>query len=79
MEKLQASQEPLLHDSELSVELKEESLCPEKSSIDKPKLFARFGRRRTHNEQLLVHPCEVILSRATFYGSEAINAVKVFI
>jgi hypothetical protein len=38
---------------------------------------ARFGRRRTHNEQLVVRPCGIILSRATFYGSEGIAAVAV--
>jgi hypothetical protein len=38
---------------------------------------ARFARRRTHNEQLVVRPCGVILSRATFFGSEAVSAVRV--
>lgn len=38
---------------------------------------ARFGRRRTHNEELAVASCGVILGRATFYGSEAPNGVRV--
>jgi hypothetical protein len=38
---------------------------------------ARFGRRRTHNEELCVGSCGVILGRATFYGSEAPNGVRV--
>lgn len=38
---------------------------------------ARFGRRRTHNEQLCVASCGVILGRATFFGSEAPNGVRV--
>ena len=38
---------------------------------------ARFGRRWTHNEELCVASCGVILGRATFYGSEAPNGVWV--
>lgn len=43
----------------------------------KSSLKARFGRKRTHNEQLIMRPCGVINSRATLQGSEAISAVKV--
>ncbi|PVF92368.1 hypothetical protein CPB86DRAFT_186509 [Serendipita vermifera] len=35
------------------------------------KVKAFFGRRRTHNEELAVMSCGVIIGRATFYGSEA--------
>ncbi|KAF6743134.1 hypothetical protein DFP72DRAFT_994087 [Ephemerocybe angulata] len=42
-------------------------------------LKARFGRRRTHNEELCVASCGVILGRATFYGSEAPNGVRLFL
>ena len=38
---------------------------------------ARFDHRRTHNEQLCVASCGIILGRATFYGSEAPNGVHV--
>lgn len=41
------------------------------------KLKAYFARRCTHNEQLIMRPCGVILSRATFYGAEAISSVHV--
>ena len=41
------------------------------------KLTARFGRRRTHNEQILVAPCGMILARETFYGAEAISSCAV--
>ena len=41
------------------------------------KVFARFGRRRTHNEELCVASCGVILGRATFYGAEGPNSVRV--
>ncbi|KAJ3506212.1 hypothetical protein NLJ89_g6995 [Agrocybe chaxingu] len=40
----------------------------------KHKLKVIFGRRRTHNQQLIMRPCGVILSRATFFGSESISA-----
>ncbi|KAI0681980.1 hypothetical protein BC835DRAFT_1289183 [Cytidiella melzeri] len=38
------------------------------------RLRAQFGRRRTHNEQLIVAPCGVIIARATFFGSEAVSS-----
>lgn len=50
---------------------------PNPASSKQPKLKARFGRRWTHNEQLFVRCCGIIISRATFYGSEAISGVKV--
>ncbi|KZO89741.1 hypothetical protein CALVIDRAFT_491440, partial [Calocera viscosa TUFC12733] len=43
------------------------------------KTKARFARRRTHNEQLIVRPCGVILGRATFYGAEALSSVADFL
>ncbi|KAF8580189.1 hypothetical protein K439DRAFT_1267774, partial [Ramaria rubella] len=41
-------------------------------------VFARFGRRQTHNEQLCVASCGVILARAMFYGAEGPNSVRLF-
>lgn len=38
---------------------------------------ARMARRWTHNEQLFVMCCGVILSRGTFYTSEGLSGVKV--
>ncbi|KAF7378197.1 hypothetical protein MSAN_00244300 [Mycena sanguinolenta] len=37
------------------------------------KLRALFGRRRTHNEQIFVRPCGMIVAHATFYGSESVS------
>jgi len=51
--------------------------CAGKPEEGNRKLRAYFGRRRTHNEQLIMRPCGVILSRATFFGSEAVSAVNV--
>jgi hypothetical protein len=41
------------------------------------KLRAQFGRKRTHNEQIIVAPCGIILARETFYGAEAVSTVVV--
>lgn len=41
------------------------------------RIRAQFSRRRTHNEQVIVAPCGVIIARATFFGAEALNAVAV--
>lgn len=51
--------------------------CDGKPEEGNRRLRAYFGGRRTHNEQLIMRPCGVILSRATFYGSEAVSAVNV--
>lgn len=51
--------------------------CDGKSEEGNRKLRVRFGRRRTHNEQLCVASCGVIRGRATFFGSEALNGVRV--
>jgi hypothetical protein len=40
----------------------------------KKRIKATFGRKRTHNEQVLVAPCGVILARETFYGAEGISS-----
>lgn len=38
-----------------------------------------FNRKWTHNEQLMVRPCGVIIGRATFYNFESMGAVKVYL
>lgn len=48
-----------------------------KSDLGNVKVKARFGRRRTHNEQLVVGCCGIIVGRATMFGAEAISGVKV--
>lgn len=52
-------------------------ICDGKPDTGNRNVRARFGRRWTHNEQLCVASCGVILGRATFYGSEAPNGVCV--
>jgi hypothetical protein len=39
------------------------------------KFKAKFGRQRTHNEQMLIRPCGVFHARATMYGAEAVSNV----
>ncbi|TEB19835.1 hypothetical protein FA13DRAFT_1646014 [Coprinellus micaceus] len=53
--------------------------CEGKPEAGNCKVKARFGRRRTHNEELAVYSCGIIVGRATFYGSEAPNGVKLFL
>ena len=43
----------------------------------KKRLKAQFGWKRTHNEQVLVAPCGIILAHETFYGAEAISSCVV--
>lgn len=54
-----------------------EAECDGKAEAGNRRLKAFFGRRRTHNEQLIMRSCGVIIARATFFGSEAISAVNV--
>ncbi|KAF7372143.1 hypothetical protein MVEN_00073200 [Mycena venus] len=65
-------------EAEVTAEEVEESTSPAKCEADKDpqgnrKLRALFGRRRTHNEQIFVRPCGIIVACATFYGSESVS------
>ena len=42
-----------------------------------PKLCTQFGWKCTHNEQLFIAPCSIIIARETFYHSEAPSSVIV--
>ena len=55
----------------------ENGICDGKLDTGNKSVRARFGRRRTHNEELCVVSCGVILGQATFYGSEAPNGIRV--
>ena len=59
------------------VDIDADGECPSKPDEGNTKPRARFGRRRTHNEQLVVATCGVILGRATMFGSEGIDGVRV--
>ncbi|KAJ7323513.1 hypothetical protein DFH08DRAFT_787851 [Mycena albidolilacea] len=75
-EKQAASAARLADNSDDDEEL--EYVCDGKSTQGNRVLRARFGRRRTHNEQLCVFSCGVVAGRATFFGSEAPNGVREF-
>lgn len=47
------------------------------SSTTHRKLRIQFGRKCTHNEQLFVAPCGIIVAQETFYHSEAPSSVVV--
>lgn len=51
--------------------------CTSKPGQGNRTFKAYFGRKHTHNEELAVASCGIILGRATFYGSEAPNGVRV--
>jgi hypothetical protein len=51
--------------------------CEGKPETGNKRLRAIFGGGWTHNEQLIMRTCGVILSRATLFGSEAVSAVNV--
>jgi hypothetical protein len=64
-------------DTDEDVEIDAGGVCDGKPETGNRSVRARFGRKRTHNEELCVASCGVILGRATFYGSEAPNGVRV--
>jgi hypothetical protein len=55
------------------------SALPDVQPPGKKKIRALFGQKRTHNEQIIVAPCGIILAWETFYGAEAITTVVVSI
>ncbi|KAF8807013.1 hypothetical protein BYT27DRAFT_7292820 [Phlegmacium glaucopus] len=55
------------------------SPLPASPPTSKKRISAQFGRKRTHNEQILVAPCGMILARETFFGAEAIATCAEFI
>lgn len=63
-------------DEEVSIEQDDDN-CNAKAEEGNRRLKAYFGRHRTHNDQLWIRTCGIILSRATFYGSEAVSAFVV--
>lgn len=54
-------------------------VLPATAQSTRKKFKAVFGRRRTHNEQLIVAPCGMIIARRTFFGAEGVASVKVSI
>lgn len=65
----------IAEDEDITIDIS--GICDGKPETGNRSVRAQFGRRWTHNEQLCVASCGVILGRATFYGSEAPNGVRV--
>ena len=59
------------------IDVDDDGECPSKPDSGNMKPRARFGRRRTHNEQLIVATCGTILGRATMFGSEGVDGTRV--
>jgi hypothetical protein len=55
----------------------EEPAVPPTVNPKPKKIRAQFGRKRSHNEQIIVCPCGIILARETFYGAEGVASVVV--
>ncbi|PBK83279.1 hypothetical protein ARMGADRAFT_945016, partial [Armillaria gallica] len=45
----------------------------------RPTIIGRLNRKWTHNEQLFVRPCGVIVSRCTFYHAEGLESCNDFL
>ncbi|KAJ7671983.1 hypothetical protein B0H14DRAFT_3537966 [Mycena olivaceomarginata] len=58
-----------------SIGVNDSAPCEASKENDKRKFKALWGRYRTHNEQLLVRTCDVIVQRETFYTAEAVSNV----
>jgi hypothetical protein len=54
-----------------------QEILQEPSTTNSRKLCAKFARSRTHNEQLVVAPCGMILGWDTMFGAEGIASVAV--
>jgi hypothetical protein len=82
---LDDAREAVEDDDEVEVEAEAESemevdeICDGKDKDRRTKLKARFGRKRTHNDELCVYTCGIIAGRTAMYGSEAPNGVRVSI
>lgn len=65
------------HNKQIKSPSKRKAPAKSKKAARQTKVTAVFRRSFTHNEQLLVRPCGVIISRCTMYQSEAVSGVKV--
>ncbi|KAF8577183.1 hypothetical protein K439DRAFT_1649144 [Ramaria rubella] len=51
-------------------------LCPSKPATGSQMVHVWFGWKHTHNKELCVGSCGMILGQATFYGSEGPNGIR---
>ena len=69
----------MINDSDIDTPAVTSNVSRKTSKKRKRKLRNTLTRRWTHNEQLLVRPCGVIVSRATFYEAESLPNSRVSI
>ena len=50
---------------------------PEVSTTTKTKLHAKFTRAQSHNKQLAIAPCRIILGRDTMFSAEGVTSIAV--
>ena len=63
--------------TDADVETEEFEVGGSQESNPKEWIRAQFGRWQTHNEQIIVTPCGMIIAWETFYGAEGIGSVIV--
>jgi hypothetical protein len=63
--------------SDVDAETEEFDVDDPPESGQKQRIQAQFGRKRTHNEQIIVAPCGIIITWETFYGAEGVGSVIV--
>lgn len=63
--------------TDLTDEIEDFEIGSSEKSVKKERIRAQLGRRRTHNEQIIVAPCGMIIARETFYGAEGVGSVIV--
>jgi hypothetical protein len=61
----------------VDIDTEEFEINSSQESSQKERIRAQFGRRWTHNEQIIVTPCGIIIARETFYGAEGVGSVVV--
>ena len=55
----------------------EPTTLPAAIGVQRKSIRAQFGRKCTHNEQIIVCPCGIIIARETFFGAEGVASVAV--
>jgi hypothetical protein len=65
-----AATDDVVEEEHILADTQGDPTCKEKDPDGKCRIRARFGRQRSHNEQILVRPCGIIVARKTFFGSE---------
>jgi len=74
-----AATDDVIEEEHILAETEADPTCKEKDLDGKRRIRAQFGRQRSHNEQILVRPCGIVVARKTFFGSETTPQTIVFL